>query len=286
MIAEHKDESGDGSGWDVEPDDEVKPVVAAVGRQLRAWREVAGLSAGQLGARLGYGEGLVYKVEQGTRIPRPEFLDKADEVLEGRGRIAAMKKDLEDARYPKKVRDLAKLERDSVEVLAYGDRTLHALLQTKEYATALFAMRRPRYSAEIIEREVAARIARQEILDNEVFPVFSFVQEEVTLRRPLGGREVHRRQLQQLLRLSRLPTVDIQVMPSDCAEHPGLDGAFRVLKQRGGTTLGHVEVQSFRQLITDPTQVQYLEMRYGMIRAQALPPRESLTFIEKVLNET
>ncbi|MFF1398588.1 helix-turn-helix domain-containing protein [Streptomyces sp. NPDC058287] len=93
---------------------------------------MAGLSGAQFATHVGYGEGLVYKVERGTRIPRPEFLGKADEVLDARGRIAAMKEDLEDARYPKKVRDLAKLERESGEVLAYGDRTLQALLQTEE----------------------------------------------------------------------------------------------------------------------------------------------------------
>jgi hypothetical protein len=38
-------------------------------------------------------------------------------------------------------------------------------------------------------------------------------------------------------------------------------------------------------VITDPREVQILEMRYGMIRAQALPPRESLAFIEKVLGD-
>ncbi|MFG6295553.1 transcriptional regulator, partial [Streptomyces rochei] len=28
------------------------------------------------------------------------------------------------------------------------------------------------------------------------------------------------------------------------------------------------------------------ELRYGVVRAQALPPQESLAFIEKVLGET
>jgi hypothetical protein len=38
-------------------------------------------------------------------------------------------------------------------------------------------------------------------------------------------------------------------------------------------------------VISDPREVQILEMRYGMIRAQALTPRESLAFIEKVMGE-
>ncbi|KOV63635.1 hypothetical protein ADK64_18825 [Streptomyces sp. MMG1121] len=38
--------------------------------------------------------------------------------------------------------------------------------------------------------------------------------------------------------------------------------------------------------VSEPKQLRILELRYGTIRAQALPPRESLAFIEKPLGET
>ena len=50
--------------------------------------------------------------------------------------------------------------------------------------------------------------------------------------------------------------------------------------------MGYAEAQLASRLISDPKEVQVLEMRYGIIRAQALTPRESLAFIEKVLGET
>jgi hypothetical protein len=50
--------------------------------------------------------------------------------------------------------------------------------------------------------------------------------------------------------------------------------------------VGHIEVQLINRLISDPKEIQVLEIRYGIIRAQALTPRESLAFIEKVLGET
>ena len=37
---------------------------------------------------------------------------------------------------------------------------------------------------------------------------------------------------------------------------------------------------------SDPRQLRILELRYGTIRAPALPPEESLAFIEQVLGET
>lgn len=80
--------------------------------------------------------------------------------------------------------------------------------------------------------------------------------------------------------------VDIQVMPAETEEHAGLGGSHRVLELSAGTTVGYSEVQLTPRLISDPREVQILEMRYGMIRAQALTPRLSRTFIEKLLGET
>ncbi|MEU9448071.1 helix-turn-helix transcriptional regulator [Streptomyces sp. NPDC048277] len=275
-------ESTDGAGWDGDSG----AVLKTVGRQIKAWRERAGLKQGELGAAIGYSEEQVSSVERGRRVPSPEFLDKADEVLGAGGIISAMKRDVEEARYPKKVRDLAKLEGEAVELGAYSNHNVHGLLQTEEYTRALYRMRRPLLSEESIERQVAARMSRQEIFGKQPAPIFSFVQEEVTLRRPLGGTMVQRRQLEQLLELGQLRNVEFQVMPTDRDDHAGMGGQLQLLKLKSGTTVGHVEVQRFNRLISAPPEVQVLEIQYGIIRAQALTPRESLAFIEKLLGET
>ncbi|MFD8864693.1 helix-turn-helix transcriptional regulator [Streptomyces sp. NPDC059590] len=267
-------------------EDDSGAVLRAVGRQIKLWREAAGMKQVELGAAIGYGEELVSAVERARRIPRPEFLDKTDEVVGAGGKIAAMKKDVAEARYPKKVRDLAKLEVEAGELGAYGNHNMHGLLQTEEYTRALFDMRRPTYSEDEIERHVAARLARQEIFEQRSAPMLTFVQEEVTLRRPLGGRMVLRRQLEHLLELGQLRHVQIQVMPTDREDHAGMGGQLQLLKLRDGTTVGHWEAQLSNRLISNPKEVQILEMRYGIIRAQALTPRESLAFIEKLRGET
>lgn len=268
-------------------DDESGAVLRAVGRQLKAWREAMGLRQAELGAAIGYSEEQVSSVERGRRAPKEAFLVRADDVLGAGGKIAAMQRDVEEARYPKKVRDLAKLEAEAVELGAYNHSMVHGLLQTEEYARALFGMRRPLLGEEVIEREVGARMARQAIVDKtKTLPVFSFVQDEVTLRRPTGGRMVQRRQLERLLEVGQFRNVEIQVMPTDLEEHAGLTGGFRIFKLRSGATLGYAEVLHITRLISEPREVQFLEMHYGSIRAQALTPRESLAFIEKLLGET
>ncbi|MFJ3123528.1 helix-turn-helix domain-containing protein [Streptomyces sp. NPDC086993] len=284
---EHGDAGADEPGWDVDPDDESgAAVVAAVGRQLKAWREAAGLRAGEFGAAIGYGEDQIYKVEGGRRIPRPELLDRADSVLGADGKLAAMKQDVAEVRYPKKIRDLARLEGRAVELLAYGDHNLHGLLQTAEYARALFEMRLPPYEPNEIERAVAGRMARQAIFERVSAPSLCFVQEETTLRRPLGGRMVLRRQLEHLLLLGQLRNVAIQVMPTAREEHAGMQGETQVLKFRDGTAMGRSEGAFNGRAVSDPKQLRILELRCGMIRAQALTPRESLAFIEQLLGET
>ncbi|WP_149825194.1 helix-turn-helix domain-containing protein [Streptomyces tailanensis] len=266
-------------------DEESAGVLKTVGRQVKAWREAAGMRQSELGSAIGYGEEMVSSVERGRRPPKPEFLEAADEVLGAGGKLSAMTEDVEKARYPKKVRDLKNLEDEAVELGAYASLQIHGLLQTPEYARALYALRQPAYSEDEIDRHVSARMARKALFTRVPPPLITFVQEEVSLRRPIGGRMVLRRQLERLLEISELRHVKIQVMPTDREDHASLSGASRVLKLRGGKTLGYTAAQLHGRVISDPQEVQTLEMRYGMIRAQALSPRESRAFIEKVLGE-
>jgi transcriptional regulator with XRE-family HTH domain len=277
----------DEPGWEVDPDDDWGvAVIATVGRQLKLRREAKGIRAADFGAAVGYGEDLVYKVEGGRRIPRPEYLDRADEVLGAGGLLSAMKEDVARVRYPKRVRDLAKLEAQAVETLSYANHNLHGLLQTEEFARALLKTRRPLLSEDELERAVAARMARKEIYSRSSAPELSFVQEAVTLTRPVGGKMVMRRQLEHLLDVAQLRNVEIQVMPSEQWDHPGTGGRIQVLKFLDGTAIGRTDDEFGGRPVSDPRQLRILELRYGIIRAEALTARESLAFIERLLGDT
>ncbi|MFE1478932.1 helix-turn-helix domain-containing protein [Streptomyces cyaneofuscatus] len=284
---ERGDAGVDEPGWEIDPDDEPgAAVVAAVGRQIKAWREAAGMRAAEFGAAMGYSEDLIYKVEGGRRIPRPEFMDGADGVLGAAGKLAAMKADIAEVRYPKKIRDLARLEARAVELAAYGSHNLHGLLQTEEYARALLGTRRPVLSPDELDRALAGRMARHSIFSRTPAPELSFVQEEATLRRPVGGVAVWRRQLENLLRLSELPFVDIQVMPTARWDHPGTGGRIQVLKFADGSAVGRADDEFAGRPISHPKQLRILELRYGITQARALTPEETQAFIEQVLGET
>ncbi|MFI6008424.1 helix-turn-helix transcriptional regulator [Streptomyces sp. NPDC051243] len=273
----------DEAGWDVEPGDEIEPVVQAVGRLLKVCREAAGLRVAEFGEIMGYGEDMIRKMERGQRIPRPEFLDKADGVLKAQGHLKAFKWDMEQARYPKKVRRLKEMEDRAVEVLLYSNHNIHGLLQTPEYARALFETRQPAYSPDVVERETAARMGRKSVFERDPAPTLGFVQEQVTLERPIGGKMVLRRQLEHLLEVAQLRTVTLQIMPTDREDHAGMTGLIEMLKFADGTAIGRSDGAFNGRPVSNPRDLRILELRYGMIRAQALTPRESQAFIEQAL---
>jgi hypothetical protein len=105
----------------------------------------------------------------------------------------------------------------------------------------------------------------------------------VTLERPLGGKMVLRRQLEHLLKITKLRNVSLQVMPTAREEHAGTQGLIEVLKFADSTAIGRSEGAFNGRPVSSPRDLRILELRYGMIRAQALTPRESQTFIEHLL---
>jgi hypothetical protein len=111
------------------------------------------------------------------------------------------------------------------------------------------------------------------------------VIEESVLRRPVGGGVTYRGQLEQLLLLGQKRNVELQVMPLDREDHAGLSGAFTLMETSASQRVAYVEVQNVSRLHTERKQVRDLEAQYGIIRAQALTPRESMVFIERLLGE-
>ncbi|MFG2270672.1 DUF5753 domain-containing protein [Streptomyces chartreusis] len=218
-------------------------------------------------------------------LTRKEFIDRADEVLDAGGVLSASKQEVARAQYPAFFRDAARLEAEAVELFAYDTHVVKGLLQTEEYTRALLAMRRPLLDEETIEQRVTARLARQGIFNRWPAPLLSFVMEESVLRRPLGGRSVQRGQFEQILLIGQKRNVELQVMPLDREDNAGVDGPFTVLTRQSGDQVGYMEAQGRSTLVTGRDEVRALAARYGIIRAQALTPRESLAFIEKLLGE-
>ncbi|GAA5609974.1 XRE family transcriptional regulator [Streptomyces platensis] len=268
------------------PEDEPgSGVVMAFGRQLKLLRVRAGLERAEFGKLVGYAAQSIASFEQGRRIPPPRFIDQADEVLGAGGVLIALKEEVARAQYPAFFRDAARLEATAQALCVYAALAIPGLLQTEDYARAVFRMQRPLLDDAVIEQRLESRLARQEIFERRPAPLLSFIIEEVVLRKPIGGRAVLRGQLQQVLLVGQRRNVEIQVMPTDREDHAALDGPFNLIDAATGQRIAYTEVQNDSRLHTGTTKIRELESRYGILRSQALTPSESLAFVEKLLGE-
>jgi hypothetical protein len=59
-----------------------------------------------------------------------------------------------------------------------------------------------------------------------------------------------------------------------------------LIETREGRRIAYVEMHKESRLYTERKLVREFEEQYGILRAQALTPRESLAFVEKLLGET
>lgn len=87
-----------------------------------------------------------------------------------------------------------------------------------------------RFPADEIERRVALRRARQDVLTRSGAPEFWAVVDEAVLRRPLGGRETVRAQLRHLIEVAELPNITLQVVPFHVGVHAAAGGPFTILR--------------------------------------------------------
>jgi hypothetical protein len=81
-----------------------------------------------------------------------------------------------------------------------------------------------------VERRVTLRLGRQQLLRRPDGPRLWAVVDEAALRRPAGGPEVMRAQLERLIDAARLPNVTLQILPLGAGAHPAMVGAFSILR--------------------------------------------------------
>jgi transcriptional regulator with XRE-family HTH domain len=122
------------------------------------------------------------------------------------------------------------LESTAVMIRSYEAQFVPGLLQTEEYMRAVIRGAHLDESSEEVERRIALRMARQVLLTQEHAPRLWAVVDEGALRRPVGGPDVLRAQLERLIEAAELPNVRLQVLPFAAGAHPAMVGAFSILR--------------------------------------------------------
>jgi transcriptional regulator with XRE-family HTH domain len=175
-------------------------------------------------------------------------------------------------------------EADACELLGYEAQVVHGLLQTEEYARALFAGTVPADSSGPLERKVKVRLARQELLSaQKPLRLWAILDESVLLRR-IGGKAVMRGQLKRLLQAADLPNVTIQVVPLSAGVNPGMIAAFNLIKFPFEADPDMVYVESATgDVFAEGDGVDWYASAFDHLRSCALTAADSRERIEETV---
>ncbi|MFF5334973.1 helix-turn-helix domain-containing protein [Streptomyces sp. NPDC013181] len=257
-----------------------------IGAQLATFRRAAGLTQSALAERSRVSEDTIASVEQGRRPLQMDLAILLDDILETKGALqVAVAKVPQKERFPAFVQDFVEYEQEAVTLMSYQNQVVPGLLQTEEYARAVFASLCPPIEPEEIDSRVDDRMGRQALLARKPRPMLSFLLEESILHRPIGGGRVLREQIECLRRYAELPILSLQIVPTSRETHAALDGPMVLLETPDHDQLGYIEGQRVSFLVDDPDEVSVLQQKCGMLRSQALSPEESIRLMEHLLGE-
>jgi transcriptional regulator with XRE-family HTH domain len=122
------------------------------------------------------------------------------------------------------------LEQAAELIRTYEIQFVPGLLQTDAYARAVITLGHGTATAEEIDRRADLRMARKQMLQRDESPRLWAVLDEAVLRRPIGGKEVLREQIESLLAMCMQPSVRLQVIPFSSGGHAAAGGAFTILR--------------------------------------------------------
>jgi len=122
------------------------------------------------------------------------------------------------------------LEEAASRIRAYEVQFVPGLLQTEDYARAVTLLGYADAPQHEVDRRVSLRMTRQKLLAGDDAPHLWVVVDEAALRRPLGGRQVMRAQLEYLIEATTMPNITVQVVPFQRGGHAAAGGPFSILR--------------------------------------------------------
>ncbi|MEW2301691.1 helix-turn-helix transcriptional regulator [Streptomyces sp. NPDC006655] len=258
----------------------------AVGAVLAHCRKQARVTQEQFAEMASIHVDTVGSIEQGRLALQPDRAEQFDELLGTGGVLAVLVAKLPvRERIVQFAQGLVDHEQEAVGILSYESLVVPGLLQTRDYCRAVFGYRYPALGSETSEQWVDARMERQLVWQRERPPVGHFIIEESVLRRNVGGPEVMREQIRQILKYTEPVHMSFQIMPEDRTPHAGLGGPMVLLETPEHERLTYLEVQRVSFLVDDPDEVSDYHHKYGMLRSQALSPDESVRLLDGLLGD-
>jgi hypothetical protein len=252
---------------------------------VRFYRDKAGLSRAETGRRIFKSEALIEAIELGHRPATEAVTLDLESALKAGGALVRLRDEMRNVLnyqvFPAWFQDWALKEAEATTLRWFEPLVVPGLLQTEDYARAVF---RTRFgiSSDEVDELVAARMKRQEILAGDKGPRLWVVLDEWVLRRPVGGRQVMAGQVNRLIEAAQQPRVMIAIIPAGVGAHEGAyAGGFAIAEFEDSPASGYQETATGGQAIEDPKQIASLLLTWDTLRADALPRAASLAVLEE-----
>ncbi|MFY1693651.1 helix-turn-helix domain-containing protein [Plantactinospora sp. WMMB782] len=256
------------------------PMLELFAGELRRLRTAAGLSQEALGERIRYSASLVAGVEQCRRPPREEFTLRCDDALGADGLLLRIRSAILRESLMPWFREWVTIEQEATALCSFEPLVVPGLLQTERYARALHEGASQLVGDEM-EQQVAARLARQEILRRDSPPQLVAVLDYTALERPVGGPDVMREQLRHLLEVAARPRIHLHVVPKGVGAYPGLNGAFVIATPPEGGDVAYLDNQLQGTIVERTADVHSMRQTWESVRAEAMPHGATLTLISE-----
>ncbi|MFF5207474.1 helix-turn-helix domain-containing protein [Streptosporangium sp. NPDC000396] len=265
--------------------------------ELSRLRENSGLSRVEVAERIGSTDTTVWRYETGLTRPKPSDVSALTDVYgvtgEARASLIQMAREARQRGWWHRHRQALKpgfdsyigLEAEASVVRSYEPLVVPGLMQTEAYARAVIEATAMTQAPSEVDEKVSVRISRQQLLYGPGDPIqLVAVLDEAVLRRQVGGPEVMREQLERLVDLSRLPNVEIRVIPFSSGAHAAMDGKFCLLSfpEPGDPDLVYLEQAASGLVPEDPEEVRRYTLMFGSLSALALGTEASAAFIAQM----
>ncbi|MEU3187130.1 helix-turn-helix transcriptional regulator [Streptomyces sp. NPDC006923] len=250
---------------------------------MRSFRERAGLTLEGLSGVVLVSKSHLSRIETAEYMPPRELPAQLDVAFGTDGIFEELYGLARKEIHPDKYRRRMELEARARVIDEYSGHVVPGLVQTEEYARALFRVSNPRATQDEIEEKVSVRMGRQSLLRADPLPDLSLVLDEAVVRRPIGGAGVMRAQLAALLELVDGPASVVQILPFEHGEHAFLGGSLTVLTLDNGSVVAYEESISTGQLLEDQESAGVRRRAYDLMRAYALSPRNTASLIRSTM---
>ncbi|MFD8345307.1 Scr1 family TA system antitoxin-like transcriptional regulator [[Kitasatospora] papulosa] len=254
------------------------------GEELRLRRTAAGLTQEALSEQIVCSPTLISHFEAGRRMPNPDDAQRIDRALSTDGFFARWLKDL-DTKFAEHFAAVAELEQQATDIRQYGASLIPGLLQTNDYARAVFKAHSPNFLADEVDSLIVNRAARARILDNSLSPTAWTLLDEAALRRPVGGPQVMAEQLRKIAGLADSGRIRLHVVPFSVGAHALMESMLYLLSFSDAAPVAYVEGLHTGKLIDDPTVVESCKTAYALALSDAAPQHESLALVRVIAEE-